>query len=846
MPTEKPLLPTWLRALLALVIGATLSLSVCAQLPPSEWSSTSAGWATPDSTCSSCHGPSGLNLSSMSSIGTLPASSLSDFLTWFHDNNLPAQNGTMSSFYSSSSATSVPHAHIWQYLVDVRDGSIAGPTSGTVDFGDVIAGATAPSQTVTITNYRLINATFGAKSYSNGDFSGGSGLCTLLSPQHACTFNVAYVANGTGADGSGNVNATLTVGQIAGSGTSSDPAGANPLVLNLKAHIVPATRVAMLSTTLLTFSSIVGVPSQIATATLTNTGNSPLTLQQPVIQAPPSGVSGASDYAFASGNNCVAGVLAPGSGCTIKLQFTPSATGQRNAVLAITSDGTGSPSTISLQGTGTPVPVGHLVVDTPSVTMPDTVLGHTSTITINVINTGSAVATLAGLPLSGANAGDFSLAGTCGALTALAINQGCQITLTFAPSGLGPRAAWLTLQSDADDPALSIPLGGKGLAVPAPVASLSTSQLDFGAQTVGGLYPARSIVLSNTGNAPLDIASLHVSGDGYTIVDANACPASLAAGSACTIGVTFMPTTAGASYAGALTVASNASTTPDHVTLQGTGTATAVPVLAWAPAVQTLDFGSVMAGTASTPQSITLVNQGPGGAILQLVNTVGSDAAAFSITVVDCQVGQTVYQGQTCSFNVSFAPGMAGARKAAVQIATTGSIGAAVTLAGTGLGGANLSLSLSASALDFGAIQAGTRSQPHVLHLSNSGPAPLQVSAISTTGPFTAQSATCPPTPFTLPPGAECTVSVTFAPTDSTATTGTLQVQSAAQPQPTTVALAGQGDAAPDLSSGGCSVSRGDGRFDPLLGFLAVLALAALAWRGRQRRFDARQRSEAA
>jgi len=87
---------------------------------------------------------------------------------------------------------------------------------------------------------------------------------------------------------------------------------------------------------------------------------------------------------------------------------------------------------------------------------------------------------------------------------------------------------------------------------------------------------------------------------------------------------------------------------------------------------------------------------------------------------------------------------------------------------------------------------------------------------------------------------------VTFAPTDSTATTGTLQVQSAAQPQPTTVALAGQGDAAPDLSSGGCSASRGDGRFDPLLGLLAVLALVALAWRGRQRRLDARQRSESA
>jgi hypothetical protein len=839
--TTKALLLPLLRVLLAVAAGAFAPLSVHAQSAPSQWTSTTAGWATPDGTCSGCHGSSsGLSLATMPTINEVPSSSLAAFLTWFNSGASPfsGENGTMSSFYGSSNTAS--QTAIWHYLVNVRDGTLTGPSSSTtIDFGDVLAGATATPKSVTLTNYRLISASFGGKTYSNADFSGGTSLCTTISTQQTCSFNVSYTANGTGADASGNVTATLTIGKITGSGTSGDPAGVNPLVLTLKAHVVPLTRIATLSTGSLSFSSIVNTPSAAQTATLTNTGNSPLTLQAPAIVAPVSGTNAASDYAFGSGNTCAAMVLQPTQHCTIAVVFTPSLATARNARVSISSDGSNSPSTISLLGMGSPAPVGHLVVDKPSVTMPDTIQGQTSAVVpVTVTNTGTAAATLSALALSGADAADFHVAGTCAQLPTLAISQSCEIDLTFTPSAAVQRAASLAVQSNADNPSLPIPLGGQGLAVPAPIVTLSAAQLDFGPQTLGGLYPARPITLSNTGNALLQIASLQASGTGFAIVDASACPGSLAAGGSCTINVTFTPTTAGTSYTGAVTVASNASTSPDHVDLHGSGTTAAVPVLAWVPSVQTLAFGSVLAGSVSTPQSLTLTNQGPGGAVLQLVNTVGSDAAAFSITAVDCQIGQTVYQGQSCSFGVSFAPGVAGARNATVQIVSTGSLASSVALTGTGLGGADLVLSLSASTLDFGAVQAGTRSQSQVVRLTNSGPGTLQVSALDITGPFAVQSGSCPPLPFALTSGADCTVSVMFQPTTSAAASGTLSVKSDAQPQGSTVSLNGQGDAAPELSSGGCSISRGDSPTDPVLWTLAGLALAALGWRARQRRRD--------
>jgi hypothetical protein len=63
-------------------------------------------------------------------------------------------------------------------------------------------------------------------------------------------------------------------------------------------------------------------------------------------------ITGTDPKDFSQTNNCGKSVAAGGH-CTIKVQFTPQAKGQRSASLAVSDDGGGSPQTVALAGTGT-------------------------------------------------------------------------------------------------------------------------------------------------------------------------------------------------------------------------------------------------------------------------------------------------------------------------------------------------------------------------------------------------------------------------------------------------------------------------------------------------------------
>jgi hypothetical protein len=146
-----------------------------------------------------------------------------------------------------------------------------------------------------------------------------------------------------------------------------------------------------------------------------------------------------------------------------------------------------------------------------------------------------------------------------------------------------------------------------------------------------------------------------------------------------------------------------------------------VPVLVFSPAVTTLDFGSVSAGSVSAPQTVTVLNQGPGGATLTLLNAVGGDASSFSVVGGTCAIGTVLFEAATCTISVQFAPGSAGTKTAQVQIASTGSFPPVLTLTGVGLAGPNPSLGLSTAALAFETTKVGSQSLPSMVRLSSSG-----------------------------------------------------------------------------------------------------------------------------
>jgi FtsP/CotA-like multicopper oxidase with cupredoxin domain len=76
-----------------------------------------------------------------------------------------------------------------------------------------------------------------------------------------------------------------------------------------------------------------------------------------------------------------------------------------------------------------------------------------------------------------------------------------------------------------------------------PVANVAPTALGFSNQKTGTTSAPRTVTLSNTGTAPLLIASITIAGANPGDFQANSsCPSSLAAGTSCTISVTFRPT----------------------------------------------------------------------------------------------------------------------------------------------------------------------------------------------------------------------------------------------------------------------------------------------------------------
>lgn len=134
-----------------------------------------------------------------------------------------------------------------------------------------------------------------------------------------------------------------------------------------------------------------------------------------------------------------------------------------------------------------------------------------------------------------------------------------------------------------------------------PVASVSTSEVRFADQLVGGTSAAVTVSLTNNGDAALNISEVSTSAD-FPL--ANSCGASLPAGSRCAIELRFVPVTGGR-RSGLLTIGDDAYRSPHTVSLSGTGIN---PV----PAVSSLSSFSEVAGGPAFTLTVAGSNFVPG------------------------------------------------------------------------------------------------------------------------------------------------------------------------------------------------------------------------------------------
>jgi hypothetical protein len=591
-----------------------------------------------------------------------------------------------------------------------------------------------------------------------GDYSLTNTCGSSLVPQAQCTLSVTFTPSAAG---------TRTASVV-----FTDNAAGSPQTVNLTGTGLSGG--VGLSAGILTFGSqLLGTSAPAQTVTVTNNGNATLTFTSIT-------VTGANVADFPETSTCGSSLAAQGN-CTISVIFTPTAVGSRTAAVTISDSAAGGPQIVTLTGTGSSPTVS---LTTNTLTFPSQNLGTTSaaqSVTLN--NTGNAALNIAGIAATGANASDFTVTNNCGA--SVAALSSCTISVTFTPASAGSRSASVAIFDNAAGSPQLITLTGTGVGN-APVANLSTNSLTSGTQSISTSSPPLSVMLSNTGNATLNITSVVITGTNASdfSVSANTCGSTLAAGGSCTISVTFMPSGPGTRTAIlAITDDSGGGDPTQDVNLSGMGTTSTVSFSA-----STLTFAGQAVGTTSTAQAVILTNTGGASLTISSLALAGANAGDFG---QNNNCGSSVVAGGSCTINVTFTPSAPGARTAAVAV-TDNATGSPQTVNLTGTGG-GAAVSLNVASITFSSQTMGTTSVAQPVTLSNTGTAALNITSVAVTGANASDFAQINTCGSFVPGGGNCTISVTFSPTAPGSRTASVTITDNAAGSPQTVLLTGTG-----------------------------------------------------
>ena len=267
-------------------------------------------------------------------------------------------------------------------------------------------------------------------------FSMGNGDGTFQPAEHFYVANPAYSLAVADFDGNGSPDVAV--------------AGVTSLSVLYNNASGPA---AVPSPGLLAFGSEgLGYTSPAHTVTLSNTGSIALGVTS-------ISISGTQSSDYAQTNTC-GSALAAGVTCTISVTFAPQLSGLRTAAIQIADNAFNTPQTINLTGTGA-TPSAAASVTPGTLTFSSQYVGSTSSSqTVTLSSTGSIPLTVTTISLTGAQAGDFSQTNNCG--SSVANGSSCQVTVSFAPTAAGSRAATLSIGDNASNSPQNVALSGTG------------------------------------------------------------------------------------------------------------------------------------------------------------------------------------------------------------------------------------------------------------------------------------------------------------------------------------------------------------------------------------------------
>jgi hypothetical protein len=648
------------------------------------------------------------------------------------------------------------------------------------DFGTVAVNSVSGTVAFTVAN--LLSSASGATVQSittTGDFtvapntSGGALCAGTLATTASCVVQVAFAPTATGqrtgtltvVTNGGTVTASLT-----GYGEADSGLGVNP--------------------TALTFENVPGSAATQQNVVLTNTGTAALTV----------GAVSASDPSFTVSSGCT--TLAPGAVCSVVAIFTPrSATTSGTLSIPVSStvngQAVGSTYSVALTGAYTSESAGLEIVAN-AVNFGATATGAeggTRMFTLNNLS-GKALAVSFAMPR------EFPMA-TPPTCSTLAAGASCSFAVSFLPVTGGALTGTVVANGVPNDGSAAVQTlaymlgygaGGGALTVsgyPIPNAPVSFGQVSSG-QTA-----QQTLTLTNSGSGALTVHRLSTVPPFYATSN---CGGVLSAGASCAVTLTYAPvyeitssqSTATRIDSSALTIESDAVTSPDTVALTGV----AVPVVSSSPAStavldafslseSALTFANTKVGNASAVQTVTLTNVGT--MTVHVLSVVAPTDFSASSTC------GTLLPGAACTISATFTPTTASTssvRSGALEIGSDASTSLEyVSLLGTT---AAAPLTLSPTALDFGTVDVGT-SDTLMLTVTNTVATPVSFTGLSASGDYAVGSGTCPAAGGLLAGGSSCTVQMVFTPSATGTRGGTFSLATNATQLPLTASLSGVG-----------------------------------------------------
>jgi hypothetical protein len=400
----------------------------------------------------------------------------------------------------------------------------------------------------------------------------------------------------------------------------------------------------------------------------------------------------AAQFAIVGGTCAGSVVLQPGGACIAQTVFTPASLGVKNAVL------TANPALGSAAVTGNGVSGIRISLTPNTNNFGSVVVGDTSpTVSFTATNTSSLPAP-APVTLTGANAGDYQLAGgTCAGLTGLPANGTCTVLVRFAPLSPGAKAAFLNVGMPAASADLSgLGVAGTGVTFMPPMGNYAT--------TCVGCRNPLAFTITNPGTAAVPL-SFGISGPdaGDFFIEAaggSTCLAltSLDPGASCTVAVDLTPSSVGPKMALLSSKPSFGSVALTGAGALGTGSS-------FTPMAE--DFGSIVVGQRITPShTLTLTSLSGGGTPTFQIN--GPDRDSFLVVMGGSCGPISLRAGDSCTVLVRFSPKSAGPKKAYLADLSRGS----AVLTGIGISGDGFDFD--PPMVDYGQVVAGALTSPIV------------------------------------------------------------------------------------------------------------------------------------